>query len=634
MNSSFQSASPLSSTFRRNKAQARGFSLLEVAIALVIFVFGALAIVRIFPGALRVITVGGNRQNALNLNRAAMARVQLNPPAATYDVGPMGAGWVDGYSGDNTVTPNIPASARAVLGSTNRGYSLPRSSNLQDYDVSALGSIRAVAGESATVLQMNDTNRTLFVMTQFPISVDSNFVVQDDKDMDGVTVDNQGNLDFSNARYASSQAPVPTSSANPNRPLITYSGPPVYSRRGVFYVTYKYNIGTQVWGVNDDPISEPGDDDPSEAMNNRWSYLPYLNKSGKVSAPLALTGASVIAGLVKVHQRYSVTNGTFGDTGANVNDDAARGLIGLGSATATNAPKIIGEDGITLRPLQAGDKVSIDYVADWGRVLQEGVPDIVPEATPTPAPAATPPPTGNSPFQMALAAPFLDNRSNDAVFSLLYKKSNGSYMLTPGAWGEYGLKATSQGLQLPTEGDTRASRVTFNMSGQEGATARVSYRTRDQWSQQLSVAAASYKPFNFNGLSPNQSEPWRSYFFNYNNASNNIIYFHGSEAGKSVMVTYSYQRLNTPVVTLRNRLLTIDDQPLLLLANQRPEGFSYVAQLQLTDENGDDLTGVPTSISGVRGASVSVRTAWLDGSRYTQSFLTAMRAGTGAEAMP
>jgi hypothetical protein len=657
MNFSSQSTSHSPATLCRGQRQTRGFSLLEVAIALVIFVFGALAIVRIFPGALRVITVGGSRKIALDLNRGAMARVQSDSsttPIATYDVGPSYSfGWQDGYPGD--LSTNRPAEPRAVLGSTNRGYSLPRSSNLSDVDDSALGSVKAVIGEGALVQQSDDN--TLYILTQFPISTDSEYRVQDEKDIDGVTVDAQGNLDFSDSRYADSGAPVPTSAPTAQyplrykRPLINYpslrpTDPVVYSRSGVFYVTYKYSLGGRVWGVNDDPISLPGDeDDPYDPQNNyprRWNNPQYGNRPGRVSSPLTANPGVVIPGLVKVHQRYAITSNSFGTTSTNTttNDDAARGLIRLSTATIL-PPSIISEDGINLRPLRAGDKVTIDYLADWNRIIQEGVPDIVPEATPTPVPAAPPVPA-NSPLQMSLAAPFLENHANDAVYSLLYKKNTTNTTLLKGAWGEGGLATGSQGLLLPTNEDTRASRVTFDMSN-TGSIARVSYRTRDQWAQQLSVAAASYKPSDFSGLSSGSgdAEPWRSYFFNYNNTNNNILYFHGSEAGKTVMVTYSYQTGNSPVVTMRNRLMTISDQAIPIAVGDHPASFGspqtavFACPLQLTDEEGNDLSGASTvSILGVRGASVTVRTAWLDGSRYTQSFLPATRPGTGAEAMP
>lgn len=628
MNSSFTSASsPLPSMLRRSKAQARGFSLLEVAIALVIFVFGALAIVRIFPGALRVITVGGSRQNALNLNRATLARVQsgaFTAPYATYDVGqnydfslPQ-QGWVDGYSGDGTALH--PAEPRAVLGSTSKGYSLPRTSNLSDVEVSSLGSIRAVVGEGTVVHQTNDNPPVLFVLTQFPIFSGSSFRVWEEENVDGVTVDNNGSLDFSNARFASGE-PLSTSTTQSERPDNTYlrNTDSLVSPNLVYYVTYRYQVnvaGTnRIWGVNDEPLV---------LAQDNGSYDARVTQR-----------ANVVPGLVTVRLRRRVTPlhapDSFGSS-SYMNMDGSRGLIldlpnslYVGNGLLPNP-----------RSLQAGDKVTVDYQADWGRVLQEGTPDSVPEAISNKNVSPNIPTTR----QFVLAAPFIDDRTDDSVYTLCYNNLGGSSSYIRGGWAEYGFSSDNEvptgnpprpNLLLPTEGDTKASRITFDLGSSQGFTSRASYRTRDNWSQQLSVAASSYKPF-----VNNQIEPWRDYYLD-----GSVLYFHATEAGKSVMVTYSYISNGGTTVTLRNRLLSIEDDP----RNQPPAAFAsskFASKLQLTNTDGDELSAPHTpprdndlvSISGVRGASVTVRTAWLDGSRYTQSFLTAMRAGTGAEAMP
>ena len=582
----------LPATLRHSKAQARGFSLLEVAIALVIFVFGALAIVRIFPGALRVITVGGTRQNALNLNRAAMTRVQQNtPPLATYDVGnpalnPTGFSFVDGYQGDNTVTPNIPAEPRAVLGSTSRGYSLPRSANLQDYDVSALGSMRAIIGEGATV-RTDGTN--LLVLTQFPIADNDGNpaarLVERGK-LDGATITKYGTVELSNARWADSGAP-----------FTAFTG-------ATFYVSFRYQNGGNLWGA----IDYPSDPTTTDTTANT-TKLPAIFG----------TTYPVVAGQVEVTCQHDI--GILSPPASL--DDEGRGIINVTANVSLSSPQPMQGSG-TPTALAAGDKVFVDYQADWSRVLQEGAPDIVPESLGDPLP--TPAPV--SPHQIALTAPFIEDHANDAVFTALYTKSGNTFTtFDRGKWGE-GVPA--QGMLSPTQGDLRASRITFDMAAQPTATARVSYRTRDQWAQQLSVAASSYKPFTDGSV-----EPWRDYYLD-----GSVLYFHASEAGKSVMVTYSYFDGGSNI-TLRNRLLSIEDEP----RTQAPSGFGsskFAAKLQLTDAEGNELSaphsplqnGDFLSISGVRGASVTVRTAWLDGSRYTQSFLTAMRAGTSAEAMP
>ncbi len=619
MNSSFPRAASLLPTLRQSQARARGFSLLEVAIALVIFVFGALAIVRIFPGALRVITVGGSRQNALNLNRATMARVQLNPPAATYDVGPMGTSWQDGYPGDNTVTPNIPPGSRAVLGSTNRGYSLPRSSNLQDYDVSALGSIRAVVGEGTTVKATDEATPKFFILTQFPIyDIDGNYGVTlvEKGRLNGVTIDADGKLDFTNATWADSNAPFS----------------PVASED--FDVSFRYQRNANVWGVTDYPAT----------------VTTNTVTTAKISPPFGTTSPAIypiVAGQVEV-----TCKNKLGSPFASIptENDLERGFIDI----TKNTTNLLMQGSGVATPLVPGDKIFVDYQADWSRMLQEGIADTVPErSTPTTA------------RQIALGAPFIEDNAINTILTLSYKKdaaTPGKYVGIKGCWGEGGLvpdndtslTTTSSAYtgDLPKllspinsdpnvrtpKADLRASRVTFDIGTSQGFTSRVSYRTSDQWSQQLSVAADSYKPFVTPPTGSLPIEPWRDYDF-----VESTLFFHASDAGKSVMVTYTYTRdpidPNSPKITLRNRLLSIRDDPEQGNVAGLTSGFSdanhYVARLQLTDADGNDLSASQLlSISGVRGASVTVRTAWLDGSRYTQSFLTAMRAGTGAEAMP
>ena len=66
------------------------------------------------------------------------------------------------------------------------------------------------------------------------------------------------------------------------------------------------------------------------------------------------------------------------------------------------------------------------------------------------------------------------------------------------------------------------------MSPTSNPKARVAYKTRDSWAQQLSVAASAYKPY----VTDNR-EPWRDYYL----GDDNYIYFHASEAGKTVSIS-------------------------------------------------------------------------------------------------
>lgn len=547
----------------------RAFSLLEVSIALAIFVFGALAVVRIFPGALKIITVGGDRQNAIGLNRATLTRVQNDPPLAIYDTKDNTLwDWQDGVSVNGIIEP------RAVLNSARRGYSLPRN-NEADFDRSALGSLRAIIGEGATVEQQDGGG--MFVLTQFPIFGDSldptQVRVWKREALEGVTIGADGKLNFDNARIASSGdafTPIPND---------------------IYYVSFRYHDNNNLWGVNDAPTT------------------------GQVTVPDAApseVGADatnrVVAGNVDTTCAQLLESVDAKDEGNN-----KRGLVQVASASA-------------------GDRVYVDYQADWGWILQTGVPDAVPEQVPSGA---------TRPRQIALGAPYVEDRATNSIYTLAQTRKNGKPTLVEAKWGENNPPAANTKLYTPTESDLRAGRLTFETgglgAGETFAGTRVAFRTRDGWAQQLSVAAFAYKPFGCGPTIPTYAqagEPWRDYALD---VSSGTLYFHASEAGKSVLVTYSYSDGAIPptTTTLRDRLLSVEDdpvQPASVPPAFAPSGFA--AQLQLTDTNGDALApGTLSSISSVRGASLSIRTAWLDGSRYTQSFLPAMRAGAGAEAM-
>lgn len=625
MNPSFPSTL-FPSPATRNRSRARGFSLLEVAIALVIFVFGALAIVRIFPGALRVINIGGARKNALNLNRATMARVQNNPPYAIYDMDPNG-NWTDGFLDTTTNTYQ----ARAVVGSTKRAYSLPRASNQSDFLNSALFSVRGVVGEPATVLLDANNGYAPFILTRFPIVDTTSITVNEKASLSGVVVSDGGSglgqLDFSNARWSTSGDAFTEATGD------------------IYYVTLRYQNGGQIWGVTDYPVTNAN---PSLPVPFTPPYRPPY------------TGNAVVAGQVDV-----VCLRQLGVVGSNSTENDGRGFVNISPSAGVNGQ--ISSNG-TPHLSGAGssneiDQVFIDYQADWNRVIQEGTATTAPDrisGAPGTSTVLTSPAVGG---QISLAAPYVDNLPNSLltvsyqpVPSISASPSHPASVSCQGFKGIWGgnttiaqnftladaIAATTSSPTLlapvydnpnnPSQlitSDLKNSRTTFTFATQQDQTYnnRVSYLTRDQWAQQLSVAAAAYKPY-----VSGQIEPWRDYYLD---ANNGIIYFHASEAGKSVMVTYSYRvgsgALAT-TITMRNRLLTIEDDPVQAPSALTTSGFA--SQLQLTDTDSNPLSGNLLSISSVRGASVTVRTAWLDGSRYTQSFLTAMRAGTGAEAMP
>ncbi|RYG75047.1 prepilin-type N-terminal cleavage/methylation domain-containing protein, partial [bacterium] len=130
---------------RRDAASRSAFTLVEVVIALAIFVFGALAIIRIFPPALGVIQNSGDRLVGNNLNRSLLARYQKNP-----DLVPDGI-----YDGDRSPTFWRSGQSGSVAGSR-RNNSIPVQ-NIQDYDNSALGHFRKLVGEKHVVPAVSTT---------------------------------------------------------------------------------------------------------------------------------------------------------------------------------------------------------------------------------------------------------------------------------------------------------------------------------------------------------------------------------------------------------------------------------------------------------------------------------------------
>jgi prepilin-type N-terminal cleavage/methylation domain-containing protein len=87
------------------KQRASGFTLIEVMIALAIFVIGALAIVRIFPPALNAIQGSESRSIAMNRSRGFLARSTAQQgliPDSIYDAA-ANLDWVN-YPGSVTGT--------------------------------------------------------------------------------------------------------------------------------------------------------------------------------------------------------------------------------------------------------------------------------------------------------------------------------------------------------------------------------------------------------------------------------------------------------------------------------------------------------------------------------------------------
>ena len=612
----------------RSEFRKQGFSLIEVAIALAIFVIGALAIIRIFPGALSVITNNGDQLTANNLNRSVLARLKSESavPDATLNVNL--AKWVAEFQAPNAGTADHADSyedaAVSVAGVPRFNGSLP-DTDIQNLEQTALGKYRGVLGEQATIISVGTVNA---VLTQFPVSVVGDAATAEpvpaalsqDYTLENVRVKADGYLDLDKA----SDADDPTNAT---------ISPALINPQSLFYVSYRYRDSNgKIWGVSQEAVRIPAvANDPNTVDYPAIKVKPPVAAAGGGQPGDAANATSVVPEAVSVRLRRFIGAGTFATPGntpaerVNRVADARRGLVTLPSVALTP-------------PIKLDAPVYIDYVADWSVLLEDGVPAIAPEETPTPVPATPTPVPGYNYRQIALGAPFIEDQADVAVYSLLLDpvaSSNGLQTFTAyrSASGSAVEPAPADKLVKPTEDDLRQGQVTFEMPS--GATrARVAYRTRDGWIQQMSVAATAYKPY-----VAGATEPWRDYIV----GADGYLYFHAGEAGKSLNISYTYTHPGTQTVNgaqepypdyvVTSRPYVIDEE-LVNAAGLVPAAFSAtkVARLQPTNLQGKTLPNTTgdgdeklTSIQAVRGSSVTLRTAYLNGSHYTQSLLSSDR---------
>ena len=576
----------MTSTHFRSSRQdlKRGFSLIEVAIALAIFVIGALAIIRIFPGALSVINNNGDQLAANNLNRSTVAALKSENavPDATFnlqrDITTKQLVWSSSKVDHSSEWVDIAASVAGVP-RLNNGLPINATVAAADTD-SALSNFHAIQAEPETVVSIDGN---LSVLTRFPIAKNGTDpttalpfapVISRDIVLEGVRVKADGKLDFTDAKKEDDTA-IATAEFTPE---------------SLLYVSYQYkDAASNVWGIKQEAVALPtaagGGVDFSNIKVN-----PPTSGVGMIA-----TASSVIAGPVNVTLRQYLGAGEFTPP-SNIEKvaDGRRGLVKLPTPPTGIAPAA------------AGDAVKVDYVADWSFLLHEGVPALAPE----PDDSGALPPVGYR--QIALGAPFIEDQVDVGIYSLLVQPSGTA---SRSAFGTLNPDPTVSGggLITPTEDDLRAGRVTFNLPSSD-TKARIVYQTRDNWAQQLSIAAMSYKPYVLGN-----PEPWRDYVI----GTDNYIYFHAGEAGKAV--TLSYTTGASPVVS---RSYVIEDSLINTPGGVGiPAGFASsgsVARLQLTDTTGAALSGY--ALRGVRGTSVTVRSAYLNGDRYTQSLLTSNRS--------
>jgi len=264
-----------------------GFTLIEVAIALAIFVFGALAIVQIFPPALGVIRNNESRITATQMgeNMLAQFKNKTTPaPEAVFEAG----------FNSGTSKWEWQDAALSVIGTSNKNGSLPRTA--AEFNSSALGHFRYIYGEPHRI--GGGQTITLNYPQDTSIAGSGNLDFFLDEVIEGVQLNKDGYLDFANAHRASDPS-TPFNEASVSDPGdATTRRPPDIWRRNenvVYYVSYRWRdvaSPTVIQGVLGEPIS---------IANDASGY--DTSKSARVMPCVINSGSKAIPGGVEVTMR-------------------------------------------------------------------------------------------------------------------------------------------------------------------------------------------------------------------------------------------------------------------------------------------------------------------------------------------
>ncbi|BCM93332.1 hypothetical protein IAD21_05223 [Abditibacteriota bacterium] len=709
----------------RARSKRGAFSLLEVAFALVIFVIGAIALLRIFPTGLDVLEDSGNRRVASQMSQNVLTSynsgdLASTTPEAIYDSD--GSGNWDDY----------PLS---VAGLRRQSGTLPTD---PDDFTSAKDALKHIQGERqgvfATNVYLNNiaSGRVLFYKEG---------AVSD------VTVDPSGQLEFRKAHYlVSNRADL---DSNPTKVdfrqpyLDEAEGIPVNNgvitlQRGAapmdYLITWPFRTSNGMGSASDvtgvaaasgtsdctsSPVAPGGTGltctitvPGNNTQNDEYltiTFTPNANASVrravfvcKIIGPNgAATGSTppTASAVLPIRAPSNLQGGctyyvsSSWNSGANSAYDQPMVLpnnYAQGSATVAVVPSKIAynsTDPQLLTPLrfrqylgfnnaqrsgapvplptgpndadgnpstQNITRVSLDYdVQDWEYISEDvsqfGTPfpgdgqqinTTTPEGlsqvqfqytTPVQSPAPTAMPRANlreirtrignlrGPVQIKglydQSAQYLDVTFNPRA------AAQGAVALTPAQQRSYSQQANTlakQGrLYLPAQIFDGTNTVDLSR-------ARVYYRSRDAWAQQVGVTAPHYVPYLANtGIA---HEPWREYV----RGTDNYLYFHASEAGKKVECVYGTNLAATSIDT-------IDISPEVLFVSALPAGVPatfantafnnpkntndprntkfYLARSRDPIRSAFNIFDVrrPTGSSGI-----AVRTLWLNNNRYAQ----------------
>lgn len=633
---------------RRTAARRRaGFTLVEVMIALVIFVIGAIAILRIFPPALGVIQNSESSAIATRMGKSTIARFDTAPnlvPDAVFNADYLnpandpitGWKWSDARVGNSTF-PIAP------IGTASRLYALPSDITPGAFNSSSLSHFRHINGERHALAA--GAGNGLFVLSQYPYATAADtlnpagalYVFREDTVI-GVKLQPDGSLDFSNATLGSDPT-VPFMDTDgtvghtirPPRDMRNQNanaGSPPGPQPGdvTYYVSYSWRqkdaAGSErVDSVTDEPIAIPTD------TNYPAGGDPKVVNQGD---------AGVLPGTVPVRFRMLIQITTAPDSAGGVYDglDDQRGFVhvtanGRSAAPSTTFPPA--------KDLQAGDTVSLDYdVKDWRWIVHDDAPTRVPDIGPTPPPGSW----NNNAAAVTLTARPISTELQTQVYSLLAATdpaNNGTADLFRMTWDGVNNQATGPGTDaqrllqvLPKQG-----RVIFG-TGLGSSTALIAPHARDVymgldgWTHQVIVGAKNYVPFQTTtpaNTTINPSEPWREYLWtgptNTSPGNADTLYFHPSEAGKTILVSFEYLD-GTVYRSVVGSVITISQD----LVGSPVSGFgAFVVPAQIVDLTGRVVPGA-TAINSVQGIGLRARTAWIDNGRYQQASVGGYRTVT------
>ena len=561
----------------------RGFTVLEVLVAMFILLVGGLAILNIFPPALRVIRGSENREIAISMTQSKLETYANEPatiPDATYNDDGTGV-WSE------ALTTTAPFQPIAATGTRLRNKSLP--SAPADFNNSSLDRFKRIVGERHRVLKytIGGSDR-FYVLTNFSYQQNSVSLSVEDE-VEGVTADVNGQLDFSNATLASTGA-VYNDAVNNNPtlpPSLSFSNSPSPTS---YYVSYRWL----------EDFDNNATNDVVQGVSDEKQYLTpadlVLHQRERAKTPNFAN--RVVAGLVKVKiKRQAGVSFNLLDT-IYIGDVSRSTLTGF----------------VPLTGVSEGQEITVDYsVQGWNWLINDSFSDT---ATSKDAALLAPVPVDNA-RDIKLPVSTLRTSPGLSPFnSLVYFTTPTLPVAVPpvipqpqiGFWD-----GNANGAVL----NVSSSSATVNVYSNNNANTpriRSAYQTSRNWTNQISVAAKSYLPFdNDVAARPiNEREPWREYSWTPGVAGNATIYFRASEAGKTVLVSFRYAGglVSNQVVPIERDIKPVNNVFGVV-------GAVPTAQAVLMLPNGS-ATANATAILSVRGASIRSRTAWIENNNYVQ----------------